>query len=129
MPHVSRRKLRPKTQRQILDSLVFVLSDIKDKEKMARFLDAFLSNTEKLMLAKRLAVVYLLAEGVEETRIAETLNVTQATVSRIKLWCETKGSNYKIAIGKLKRQKLLNELKILALKVARYGIRAAGGRV
>lgn len=128
MPHVSKKKLPDKTLRQILDSFLFVLTSTKKKEEMSKFLDAFLSNTEKIMLAKRLAIVFLLSEGVEETKISETLLVTQSTVSRIKLWYETKGSGYKIAIIKLKKQKLLGELKLLALEVARRGIRAAGGR-
>ncbi len=95
---------------------------------MEEFLDVFLTKTEKVMLAKRLAIVYLLSEGVEETKIAEILSVTQPTVSRLKLWFETKGSGYKTAINKLNRQKLLEELKLLALEIARRGIRAAGGR-
>lgn len=128
MPHVSRKKLPDKVLRQILNSFLFVLTDIKDRKKMAEFLDAFLSKTEKIMLAKRLAIVFLLSEGVEETKISETLSVTQSTVSRIKLWYETKGTGYKVAVVKLKRQKLLEELKLLALEVARRGIRAAGGR-
>ncbi len=128
MTHVSRKKLPDKVLRQILESFLFVLTSTKKKEEMSKFLDAFLSNTEKIMLAKRLAIVFLLSEAVEETKISETLLVTQSTVSRIKLWYETKGSGYKIAITKLKKQKLLGELKLLALEVARRGIRAAGGR-
>ncbi|PJE67747.1 hypothetical protein COU95_00690 [Candidatus Shapirobacteria bacterium CG10_big_fil_rev_8_21_14_0_10_40_9] len=128
MTHVSRKKLPNKVLRQILDSFLFVLTSTKKKEEMSKFLDAFLSNTEKIMLAKRLAIVFLLSEAVEETKISETLLVTQSTVSRIKLWYETKGSGYKIAITKLKKQKLLGELKLLALEVARRSIRAAGGR-
>ena len=128
MTHVSRKKLPNKVLRQILDSFLFVLTSTKKKEEMSKFLDAFLSNTEKIMLAKRLAIVFLLSEAVEETKISETLLVTKSTVSRIKLWYETKGSGYKIAITKLKKQKLLGELKLLALEVARRSIRAAGGR-
>ena len=128
MTHVSRRKLPAKTRQQILDGLLFVLTNIKSGKEMEQFLDAFLSETEKIMLAKRLAIVFLLEEGIEEMEIAETLNVTQATVSRIKLWYETKGKGYKIAIKKLRKQKLLNELKTLALKLATKTIRHAGGR-
>lgn len=127
MTHVSKRKLPLKIRKQILDSFVFVLANIKNKEKMAQFLDAFLSDTEKIMLAKRLAIVYLLREGVGETKIAGILNVTQATVSRIKLWYETKGNGYQIAIKKLKTQKLLNGLKILGIKAVSKVIRAAAG--
>lgn len=128
MPHVSKKQIPYKTLQQILNSLVYVFKDTKETKQMSQFLDAFLSKTEKIMLAKRLAIVFLLSEGVEETKIADTLAVTQPTVSRIKLWYETKGSGYKVAINKIKKQKLLEELKSLGLEVARQAIRAAGGR-
>jgi len=127
MTHVSRKKLPDKILHQILDSFLFVLADTKNKEQMAQFLGAFLSNTEKVMLAKRLAIVYLLNEGVEESRVAEILNVTRPTVARIHLWYETKGKGYQIAIIKLRKQKLLNTLKILALKATDRIIRGAIG--
>jgi uncharacterized protein YerC len=105
-----------------------VLAETKNKKEMAIFLDAFLSDTEKVMLAKRIAIVYFLNEGIEGNIIAETLNVTPFTVSRIKLWWETKGEGYKVAIGKLKKQKYLETLKLLALKAADRVIRGAIGR-
>ncbi len=95
---------------------------------MTAFLEAFLSDTEKMMLAKRLAIVYLLSERVEESKISETLNVTRETVARLRLWSETKGSGYQVAIVKLREKKLLGDLKNLALKVAKQAIRNAGGR-
>lgn len=128
MPQVSRKKLPYKTLQQILNSLVYVLADTKNQRQMVDFINAFLTSTEKVMLAKRLAIVFLLSERVGEIKIAETLSVTQPTVSRIKLWYETKGSGYKIAIDKLRKQKLLKDLKLLALEVTRRAIRAAGGR-
>lgn len=129
MPHVSRRKLPDEVLQQIVDSFLFVLTDIKDKKSMAEFIDSFLSKTEKIMLAKRLAMFFLLSEDIEETKIAQTLNVTQSTVSIMKFRLETKWAGYQQAIAKIKKQKALEELKILALKIASYGIRAAGGRI
>lgn len=129
MPHVSRKKLPYKTEKQILDSLIYALTDIKDKQKMEEFINSFFSGTERLMFAKRLAIVFLLEEGIGETTIAETLNVTQATVSRIKLWYESKGGGYKIAIRKLKKKKMLEQLKWLALKIAAHIAKSAGGRI
>ncbi len=128
MPHVSRKKLSPKILDQLIDSLLFVLTDIKDKKEMGEFLNSFLSQTEKVMLAKRLAIVFLLEEKIEETKIADTLNVTQPTVSRMRLWHEAHGAGYQWAITKIRKQKLLEEIKKIALQLAAYAIRAAGGR-
>lgn len=124
MTHISKRKLDYKVFKEILDSLVFVLTDTKDKEEMARLLAALLSETEKIMLAKRIAIVYLLSEGIEGDVISETLNVTPFTVSRMKLWYETKGEGYQVAIGRLKKQKYLGAIKKLALKAAVHLIKS-----
>jgi len=129
MTHVSRKRLNDEVLQQIMDSFLFVLTNIKDKKEMAEFLEVFLSKTERLMLAKRLALIYLLSEGVEETKISEILKTTQANVSRMKLQLENGRKKYQTAINKIKKQKLLEEIKILALKFARYSVRAASGRI
>lgn len=129
MPHVSRKKLSEETLKQILQTFLFVLTDINNKEAMGQFLDSLLSKTEKVMLAKRLAMVYLLSEGVEETKIANILNLTQSTVSLMKLRFETKTSGYEQALIKIRKMKMLNQLKDLAFKVAKYSVRARGGRL
>lgn len=128
MPHISRKKLPAKRRQEILNSLVFVLAEIKSKKEMDSFLDALLSETEKLMLAKRLAMFYLLEEGITEENIAQVLNTTQATVSRMRLLYERKKVGYQVGIKKVKKEKLLKELKTLALRFAAYTGRAAGGR-
>ncbi|MFZ5366285.1 MAG: Trp family transcriptional regulator [Patescibacteria group bacterium] len=128
MPHVSRKKLPDKILRQILETFLYVLTDIKEKERMAKFLDSFLSSTEKLMLAKRLAIAFLLSEGVEESKIAETLNVTRPTVSRMRLYLETRGLGFKPAFEKIRKFKMLAVLKDFAIKATAKAIRWAGGR-
>lgn len=129
MTHISRGKLTDDVLRQITDSFLFVLTDIKDQDSMAQFLDSFLSKTEKLMLAKRLALIYLLSEKIEETKISEILKTTLANVSRMKLKLENKNTGYQKALAKIKKQKTLEELKDLALRLTKYSIRAAGGRI
>ncbi|MBI4999465.1 hypothetical protein HZB97_01695 [Candidatus Gottesmanbacteria bacterium] len=129
MTHVSKKKLSEETLRQILDSLLFVLTDVNNKHSMGRFLDAFLTKTERVMLAKRLAIAYLLNEGLEETKIANLLGVMQNTVFLMKLKMQDKSAGYQEAFAKIKKQKLLEDLKILALKLGKYAIRAAGGRI
>lgn len=129
MTHLSRGRLADDVLRQITNSFLFVLTDIKDQDSMAQFLNSFLSRTEKLMLAKRLALIYLLNEEVEETKISEILKTTLANVSRMKLKLENESIGYQRALAKIKKQKTLEELKGLVLKLARYSVRAAGGRI
>lgn len=129
MPQVSRRKLPKKAEEELIKQLKTVLSKISKNEEMSIFLDALLTETEKLMLAKRLAIVVLLEEGLSESQIAETLHVTRMTVSRTRYYLESRGQGYKVALRKIAREKDLQLFKKILLRFVRYSTRAAGGRL
>ncbi|MBI3289940.1 hypothetical protein HYZ78_00920 [Candidatus Microgenomates bacterium] len=84
MGHVSKRKLPEETKELIDKSLLWILSRLKGKESEL-IIESLLTPTERVMLAKRIGILFLLNEGKEENTIAETLKVTQGTVSRIKI--------------------------------------------
>lgn len=84
MPHVSKRRLEKDTQKLIDSALVWTFSRLKGNEVNIIF-GSLLTRTERIMLVKRLGILYLLNEGKEENIIAETLKTTQPTVSRIKM--------------------------------------------
>ena len=130
MTHVSKRRLKKIEEKELIQSLDLVMAKISNGLEMESFLSSLLTKTERIMLAKRLAIVILLKEGTPQSNISNTLNVTQATVSRMELFLEAKGdSGYGIALGKLENEKILKEFKNLLIKVAGYSIRAAGGYV
>ena len=81
------------------------------------------------MLAKRLAIVILLKEGLSDSQIADILHVTRITVAKMQLFYEARGKGFDIGIKKLDEQKRMESLKKLLLSLARYSVRAAGGYV
>lgn len=81
MPHLSRRKLDPKVEKELNTLLEYTLGHLKPKEAQ-KLLESLLSRTEKLMLAKRVAAVVLLDEGLPESQIAETIKLTPDTISQ-----------------------------------------------
>lgn len=125
MPHLSKRKLDDASLKRIYDNLLLVLTKTKNKERMSALLTALLSETERVMLSKRIAVVYLLKEGVETEIIAELLKVTPFTVQRLRLWYEAKGEGYDVALEELRSQKNVETLKSLAKKLATEMIKSA----
>jgi uncharacterized protein YerC len=129
MTHVSRYKLPKRTEEKLIRNLNLVLSKISKHEEMTSFLGAFLTETEKLMLAKRLAIAVLIEEGLPESRIAESLHVTRITVAKMRYFLESRGQGYKIALQKISREKDLQMFKSLLLEIASYSVRAAGGRI
>ena len=129
MPQVSRIPLNKRLEAEILENLELVMAKLSHKEDMKGFLFSLLTRTEKLMLAKRLAIVILLREGISHSNVAASLKVTRATVSRIELIGEARGEGFKLALKKYVREQNLNDLKNGLIKLSGYSIRAAGGRV
>ncbi|MDP3941142.1 MAG: Trp family transcriptional regulator [bacterium] len=129
MPHISKYKLDKAAEHRLIKTLELVLSKITKEEDTSAFLLALLTPTERIMLAKRLGIIILLKEGLPESRIASTLHVTRITVSRMQLFLEARGKGYELAIEILKKEKVMEDLKILLLKLAGYAARAAGGRI
>ena len=128
MPHLSKRQLDDKTKHQILETLDLVLGKLK-KDEMRMFLFSLLSRTEKLMVAKRLAVIILLQQGVEDSAIAETLKITRSTVNKLEMVMKIKDEGFALALKKIEEDKLAKEFKNILVRLAKYSVRAAGGHV
>ena len=85
MPRVSPRPLKKEIEKEITANLDWTLSQLKSEAIAKDFLEDFLTNEERLMLAKRLAVVYLLKEGFSYGKISEALKITPVTIGKIRL--------------------------------------------
>ena len=128
MTQISKIPLDKKTEIKILQNLELILAKLGKREEMGDFLFSLLTRTEKLMLAKRLAIVILLKEGISQTTISSVLKVTRATVSRIQLIDEARGSGFTAAFKKHLHEENTKEIRESLLKIAGYSIRAASGR-
>lgn len=66
--------------------LFFEIIDRSDTQhSFYEILDDILYPTEKIMIAKRVAIVYLLLKGISQDNIAESLKVSTGTVSRFSI--------------------------------------------
>lgn len=130
MPFVSRHKLPLSTEKKLIESLNLVFSSISEREKMIKFISSLLTDIEKLMLAKRLAMVVLIKEGLPDSDISEALHVTRITVSKMRYLYEARAKEgYDIALTKIKNDKTLENAKRFLLALADYSIKATGGYV
>jgi hypothetical protein len=55
--------------------------------------------------------------------------MTRITVTKMRYLYQSQGEGFKIALGKLEEQKQLESFKKFLNSLARYTVRAAGGRV
>ncbi|OGI75598.1 hypothetical protein A3C67_00720 [Candidatus Nomurabacteria bacterium RIFCSPHIGHO2_02_FULL_42_19] len=85
MPHISSKKLKKEHLQKLYNEFSVALEKSARKSWVKIFLNDFLTRTEKIMLAKRFAVIYLLSKDVPASYIAEALYMSPATIFRMSL--------------------------------------------
>ena len=83
MSHISKKRLDERVEKILKNKLVDVLEIIGKSRGVKYSLNELLTFTEGVMLAKRLAIIYLIYKDRSVLEIAETLNVSTSTVIRI----------------------------------------------
>ncbi|MCX6752243.1 MAG: Trp family transcriptional regulator [Candidatus Nomurabacteria bacterium] len=83
MPHVSSKKLKKEHLQKLYNELGTALEKSARKSWTKLFLNDFLTYTEKIMLAKRFAVIYLLSKDVPTSYISESLCMSPTTIFRM----------------------------------------------
>ncbi len=102
------------------------MNNVPDTQK---FLSSILSETETIMIAKRVVAAFLLRHNIESEKIQNILKLTPATVARLKLWIQTHQDGFDIIFDKLERQRRSEIAKQILFKILDYAIRAGSGRV
>lgn len=85
MTKVSKIPLRSDVWTRVFDLYVKTLADIKDPKELTDFIKSFYSPTERIVLAKRLALVVLLAKGQKYDKIREILKISPPTIAKMSL--------------------------------------------
>ncbi|MFA5932052.1 MAG: Trp family transcriptional regulator [Candidatus Paceibacterota bacterium] len=85
MPHISSKKLKKEHLQKLYSEFGTALEKSAKKSWVKFFLNDFLTRTEKIMLAKRFAVIYLLSKDVPASYIADALCMSPATIFRMSL--------------------------------------------
>ena len=107
MPQVSKIPLKKNLQEKIDNLFIESLNSCSSKETLRNYLDDLITPTEKVMLSKRLAIVYLLEKNYPYNLISSTLNVSTSTIGRISLNLKYKGKGVRKVIKTLSRRKEL----------------------
>lgn len=83
-----------------LDRLMEVISGLKTKEDCYRFFEDICTVKELQDMAQRLDVAVLLRQGVNYQSIAQQVNVSTATISRVSRCLNYGSGGYAIALDK-----------------------------
>lgn len=103
MPHISRQFLKGDKEQVLIEALVDTLSAKASPVIRKKIIREMLTGTERLMLAKRLAIICMLGEGVPFEDISTKLKVSSSTVSR--LWAAMQKGAFQETIRATKNSK------------------------
>ncbi|MFH1393203.1 MAG: Trp family transcriptional regulator [Patescibacteria group bacterium] len=110
MSQVSRNTLSKESNYEIQATLWWLLARLDNDSDVRNFLNGLLTKTEKIMLAKRLTIAFLLSKGYNYRNISDALKVSTSTIVRMKEAIDKTEGSYEIFIKKLEKR---NELKKL----------------
>ena len=88
MPHISSKKLDLILMQKLFGKLLNLLDKAHDKKSTSKVLNELFTETEKIMFAKRLAIILMLSSKTPQHRIVAVLQVSPSTVARASLMVE-----------------------------------------
>jgi uncharacterized protein YerC len=108
MTQISKHFMSPEISKKVYKVFIDSLKSTKSTSDVINFLDDLLTPTEKIMLAKRVAIAHLLMENdFTYGYITRTLKVSKGTISRVHTKLILQGTGYKKTLGMLLRKKAL----------------------
>ncbi len=107
MVNISKRPVDEKKLFKLYQLLFEVINNVEDKDEFFELIKDVLTPVEQIMIAKRIAIIYLLTKHVEQVVIAEHIKVSRATVAKFNLlFYEKKTRLIKIIESFLKNEKI-----------------------
>ncbi len=108
MVQVSKRMLQKQVTERIMNLFWSSLASLSS-EDVSLFLDDLLTPTEKIMLAKRFSIAFMLLKDYDYFTINNILKVSDPTIWSIKTSLTYKGKGYKRIISKIMKEEKWKE--------------------
>ena len=90
------RKLSPQKQREYLDRLATIVAHIRQEKNARFFLERLLTESEIVMLVRRLQVAELLVGGLTYEQIQRKLKVGMSTIRGVDRWLSDAAYEYRL---------------------------------
>jgi len=126
MVHISKDKLGEKVSIQLFNELVSFISP-KNTTAAKGILGDLFTQTEKVMMAKRLAAIFMISEKISLYKIATRLKLSTSTVKR--MYTNYSNGEYDELLRELNKRKIEKEKfwELIEL-IARAGMPSMGKR-
>lgn len=104
-----KRLLSKQQQTDLFIKLAKAITLLHSTEEVAHFLKDLLSESEVLMLARRLQIAELLTDGQTYEQIKSEVKVSFGTIARVQTWLELYGEGYRTVIGRSAKREKQND--------------------
>ena len=107
---LSKKRINKQIEKRIFKSLYQVLADLRKPDEVKKFFNDVLSETEQIVLAKRLGIAWYLTKNKSYESIRQDLKVSSATIATIQGWLEKDGAGLKLAIKAIEADEWAGEM-------------------
>lgn len=109
MTQISKHLLPKDIEEEMFDVFWQSVASVKNKKEAEKFFSELLTKTERVMLAKRLAIAVLLIRRYKYDQIKSLLKVSSCTISRVRGWLESEGEGYQFVINRMFKRRAWKE--------------------
>lgn len=128
MGQVSKYPIRKEVADRIFEIFIKVLIHVKNKEEAEQLVSDLMTPTERIMLAKRLAIAFLLEKGYHYGTIKDLIKVSSPTVATVSLVRQYGSKGYKKLIDKISREETISKfLRDAAIKMVSLPAKSSKG--
>ncbi len=108
MPHISKKRLEQEIFLAMYERFYKTIVSLKNRNESGKFMRELLTPTERIMLVKRLALVYMIYKGHSDYEIWNVLKISPSTVARYHLKSDSKEFIFLTSV--LKKHEGLSEI-------------------
>ena len=109
MSQVSKYPISDKVYNRIIEIFLTALINIKSKNEAYKFIEDFLTPTEKIVLAKRFSIALLLKKEYTCEEIMKILKVSQATISSVNAYLRYAGEGLHQTLDKIIKDEKMDD--------------------
>ncbi|MFN7088390.1 MAG: YerC/YecD family TrpR-related protein, partial [Candidatus Paceibacteria bacterium] len=104
MPRVQPKSLSQEERTNLLDEFWTMIALLESRDEVKNFFKDLLSETEAIMLARRIQIAKLLLEVISYDEIRQRLKTSETTIAQVHRWLQGGFSGYAKAIPKLAKE-------------------------
>ena len=82
MTRISKYRVEDKVLKKLYFMMFEIISNMDEEERFKGIMNELLSPTEKIMIAKRVAIIYLLMKNIDYLIISDVLKVSSTTIAK-----------------------------------------------